>query len=409
MPKENKKRIRRVRNLIIICALTAIVLSVSTYAWFIGMQTVNVNSFDVKIAATNSLLLSLNGEDWSTEVDISESTLNNVSYAGHTNNWGGPGLIPMSSVGNMDATVSRMKLFEKASLATTKGGWRLLASRVANYTGTYYTTNAIEQDGYVVFDLFVRNFSGNQYIADLDLLDEEDIYLTTDSTVKVSAAGVANTGIENSVRVAFTQIGRVSGVVTDPDVITGITCSSDATNGVTGICRNAQIWEPNDTAHVNNAISWYTTSCLKRTGSVVTNDSSYSGNCYAVENGKSYPTYAVTDDIAHDDNIDIYDGASYNSYTKSSLLYSYPYFTDTMKNLTGTNRPTFMKLAPNSITKLRIYIYLEGQDVDNYDYASIGKQITVNFGFTKERYVESDINYNGPTLTPGFLTSGYLG
>ena len=74
------------------------------------------------------------------------------------------------------------------------------------------------------------------------------------------------------------------------------------------------------------------------------------------------------------------------------------YFTDTKKNLKGTARPEFMTLAPNSITKVRVYIYIEGQDIDNYDFASIGKQIKVNFGFTKERFTATDIDYQGPAL-----------
>jgi hypothetical protein len=60
-----------------------------------------------------------------------------------------------------------------------------------------------------------------------------------------------------------------------------------------------------------------------------------------------------------------------------------------------------MTLEPNSITKLRVYIYIEGQDIDNYDFASIGKKISVAFGFTKERYTEDDIDYNGPVLNEG--------
>ena len=67
-----------------------------------------------------------------------------------------------------------------------------------------------------------------------------------------------------------------------------------------------------------------------------------------------------------------------------------------MKGLKGTQRPTFMTLAPNSITKLRVYIWIEGQDIDNYDFAQLGKQISINFGFTKERYEESDVGYDGP-------------
>ena len=67
-----------------------------------------------------------------------------------------------------------------------------------------------------------------------------------------------------------------------------------------------------------------------------------------------------------------------------------------MKNLEGTQRPTFMTLAPNSITKVRVYVWIEGQDIDNYDFAQLGKEISINFGFTKERYTEDDVNYDGP-------------
>ena len=103
----------RVKRLIVFCALTAIILTVTTYAWFIGMRTVNVSSFDIEIAVTDSLLLSLDGKKWDTTVSISKEDLEDVSYPGHTNSWGGKGLLPMSSIGEMDSSVSRMKLFEK--------------------------------------------------------------------------------------------------------------------------------------------------------------------------------------------------------------------------------------------------------------------------------------------------------
>ena len=399
MPKQNKKRLR---NLIAIFSLSAVVLSVSTYAWFIGMRTVNVSSFDVEIASTDSLLLSLNGSTWDTTVAISQGTVNDpaVVYEGNTNSWGGAGLFPVSSVGAMDSDASRMKLFEKASLTSTPGGYRLMASRVNNYDGKP------EQDGYVAFDLFIKNFSGTQYLPALEPLDEEAIYLTNDSAVTVAESGVKNTGIENSVRVAFAQIGRVAGTTTTASTITGITCASDS--AVTGICRTAQIWEPNDTNHVANAISWYNTSCKKRLaspdGDNVTLSSAYAGSCGVLTDGIAYPTYAINNDITSANNVDIYDGGTYNSFVgtpSSTLLTAYPYFTDTMKLLTGTSRPTFMTLSPNSITKVRVYIYIEGQDIDNYDFASIGKKISVKFGFTKERYTEDDIHYNGPVLNEG--------
>ena len=53
-----------------------------------------------------------------------------------------------------------------------------------------------------------------------------------------------------------------------------------------------------------------------------------------------------------------------------------------------------MTLAPNSITKVRVYVWIEGQDVDNYDFAALGHSIKVNFGFTKERITTGEINSN---------------
>ena len=35
--------------------------------------------------------------------------------------------------------------------------------------------------------------------------------------------------------------------------------------------------------------------------------------------------------------------------------------------------------------KIRVYIYLEGQDIDNYDIAALGEKIKVSFGFTKDQ------------------------
>ena len=413
--KRNKKHERRVKKLIVACGLCAIILSVSTFAWFIGFKTVNVKSFDIEIAAIDSLELSLNGVNWADSITISSDSYSNPEYEpidgieanrvyeGNTNSWGGAGLVPMSSVGIIDAASSRLILYEKGSLTPTEGGYRLMASRVTNGVGE------TEERGYVVFDLFIKNLSGNEYYEELNIRNEEAIYLTPESSVTVSdAGGVANTGIENSVRVAFAQIGRVVATTEEADTIQGINCAGG--NGVTSICsRVAQIWEPNDTDHVQNAINYYNESCKKRTGADVEEEASYAGTCGTITNGTAYPTYAISGVIDHTDNIDVYDGEGYNGYTDSiaasaqdGKLYKYDTFTDTEKDLEGKDRPEFMRLAPNSITKVRVYVYLEGQDVDNYDFASLGKKITVAFGFGKQQFYGDDVNYDGnPELPDG--------
>src|SRR5574344_673137 len=135
MKKRDNKHVKRVRKLIVGTTLCAIILTVSTYAWFVGMKTVNVSSFDVTIAAIDSLSLSLDGAHWSDTVAISKENYNdntNTVYDGNTNSWGGSGLIPMSTIGKIDGGTSKMILYEKGSLATTFGGFRLMASQVAN-------------------------------------------------------------------------------------------------------------------------------------------------------------------------------------------------------------------------------------------------------------------------------------
>ena len=431
MKKHNEKHSKKIRNLVVICLLCGIVLAASTYAWFIGMRTVNVSSFDINVASTEGLYLSLDGQSWTYNLDVA----NAPQYANNANKLADVELIPMSTVGDMDETSSRMKLYEKGSLTATKGGYRLLASQVDNYTDQVGgdTGEYIEGDGYVAFDLFIKNLSGEEYYVENNPLNEEAIYLTTNSSVTVAeAGGVQNTGIENSIRVAFAQIGRVEANTENVDNITGITCAdvdADVDQAqVTGICRSAQIWEPNDTDHVQNAINWYNEACDERTGEDVNADASYSDRddddtttCNPIADATAYSTYAISREIIVGDNVNIYDGEDYNTYTDTVIDYAtyaaadedaredyklvdFPYFTDTMKNLTGTARPQFMTLAPNSITKVRVYVFLEGQDVDNYDFAQLGAKVSVNFGFTKERFTEDDVDHDGPSTD---ITEGY--
>ena len=402
--KYNEKQSKKIRNLVVICVLCGVVLAASTYAWFIGMKTVNVSSFDIKIATTEGLYLSMDGKSWTYELDVD----NAPQYDKNANQLEDVELVPMSTIGEMDTASSRMKLYEKGSLTATPGGYRLLASQVDNNVnqvpdGTEY----LEGNGYVAFDLFIKNLSGEAYYVENNPLNEEAIYLTTNSAVTIGEAGEQNTGIENSIRVAFAQLGRVSADVTDETRITGITCANNGqttdADYITGICRTAQVWEPNDTAHVQNAINWYNKACNTRKagGTGVEDDASYNIGtpCTTVKDGTAYQSYVVGKEINVGSNVNVYDGARFNTYTKSiddGYLVDLDTFTDTEKDLTGTARPAFMTLAPNSITKVRVYVYLEGQDVDNYDFAQLGKQITVNFGFTKERFTEDDVDHEGP-------------
>ena len=111
MKKRESKHNRKVRKLIVVCVLCGILLTVSTYAWFIGMKTVKINSFDIEIATTEGLFLSMDGENWYYNLDVK----NTDAYEGNANQFldekdgdGKPlskGLIPMSTVGYLKKEV----------------------------------------------------------------------------------------------------------------------------------------------------------------------------------------------------------------------------------------------------------------------------------------------------------------
>ena len=386
--KRNRNQEKRVKKLILTTGLFAVLLVASTYAWFIGMEKVAVTAFDVKIKAIDGLALSIDGDKFGESVTINKANYATAFTKNNQNVWGD--LIPMSSIGIVNNTTSKLVMYEKASLTASDGGYRLLTSRVDNYVTSGDEIN--QGKGYVAFDLFIKNLSGTEYYTTNEPLNEEAIYLTTDSSVVVAeSGGKEGTGIENSVRVGFAQIARVKADVTTQDTITGLTCQGG--DGITVICdkRVAQIWEPNDTAHVKNAINWYNKSCKARTGAAA-----WSGACGTVADEAAYPTYAISkviDETKTD--VDVYDGAAFNGYAGSSdYLYAFDYFTDTEKMVAGEKRSEFMTLAPNSITKVRVYVWIEGQDIDNYDFAQLGQAITVNFGFTKEKFTGKDVNYS---------------
>lgn len=379
-----KRRNKKIFGLFVMTGITMIVLIVETYAWFIGTGTSSVNSFSIAVSAGENLELSIDGKTWSETISISEESIIDDAYEGNTNHWTGEvGLVPISSNGDVDATVGRLKLFGKSSLTATGGGFRLISTRIDNYSTDSENSGIVEEkDGYVVFDLFVKNGTGPDYLETYDEESDEAIYLSSDSSVIAKPEGTEDFGLANSVRIAFTQVGRIASTITDDSEIAAISCGTSAVNNLS-LCDKVDtaIWEPNDKNHDAKLIEYFTKVCKKKTVSGET--ISYNTACDAVSDGTAVNTYVVSKNLTSADNVDIYDGI--NGYETSDLVLQNA-FTDTMKLKTGDDRDEIFKLGSNSITKLRVYIYLEGQDVDNYDLITNGKKIEVKFGFTKDKY-----------------------
>ena len=406
--KQDRRRIKKIFILIIITVITGTVLVVETYAWFVGITTVNVDQFTVTVASETGLELSLDATDGSwthTTLTVSEDAVTtnlNSTYSGKTNKWTS-GLSPISTSGVIDVNKNALQIYGKSALASTGGGYRLISARIANYTGSDLNAagNPSEKNGYIAFDLFIRNGTGDQYDTSASA-DTEAIYLSRTSTVVITPAGTSggseDYGLENSVRVAFAQIGRIGsdgGTAAEAQAIKCTPPSSGNGSTATGLCtNNATIWEPNDTQHKAKLINYYNLACKNKTGATAYGSNSCTSlgtvNGNTVSNNVAVQTNTVNKNISASNNVDIYDGLNGYSTSISSDYTNYlnatPTFTDTMKNTTGDQRPQLFGLAANSITKVRVYIYLEGQDVDNYDLITKGKSIKINFGITKDKF-----------------------
>lgn len=388
----SKRNRKKILYLFFLMGLTSGLLITSTYAWFIGLSTATVNTFELNVTSGDQLELSLDANTWSDTLTITEAGIVTAGYEGNKNHASGTnGLVPVSTAGELNKTVGRLKLFSKSSLTGTAGGYRLLSDAISN--------EVEEQDGYLVFDLFIRNGTGVDYIQEYNELDDEDIYLSKNSSVVSAPSGgssVDDYGIANSVRVAFMQIGRIAANGSSKADVVGITCSDDSAKKITNLCNkgtttsdNGQsktwnIWEPNDGLHDSHLISHFNRLCKKRTLATGTYTSEA---CLTLTSNYPIDTYVVNKQITSGMNVDIYDGINgFSPLPDGYALSKSTTFTDTEKNKTGVERQSIFKLAANSITKVRVYIYIEGQDIDNYDLIANGEKIKVNFGFTRDRY-----------------------
>ena len=390
MYKDRIKKQRKIFLLFIAILITGTILVIETYAWFIGTSTVQTNEFNITVSSTIGLELSIDADPnhWqANSITINPATIESV-FSNNNNKVPTEGLIPLSSNGLIDSTGSGLAFYEKTSLSASYGGYRLISNRINN-------TMANELDGYFVFDLYIRNGTGQTYNSEFNEGGAEDVYLTPESNAVSVANGNAATthGVANSLRVGFFEIGRIKADGYSAATARSITCAGGT--GITSVCPTTQnldsrrtytwnIWEPNHDVHTSELVNYFNRICKKRNNS----DGTYTTTaCDTLTTTSNVPTYAINSAVGASDNVDIYDGI--NERTSPKLTQMVTYKTSDATNLTSS-KPTLIRLAGNSITKVRVYIWLEGQDVDNYDLISNDASVRINFGLTKDKFVLSN-------------------
>lgn len=343
--KTKAKRKYDLRSSILLLLLIAILLFSSTYAWFTANQTVTVNTLNVHIEAQNGLQISTDATTWKSIIENTDIT---TGYTGHKNNI--PANIePVSTIGEIDSATGYMKMYYGSVNAddtdeTNKGAYKLTAEATTDDAGKY-----------IVFDMFLR-------------VDKTTRLKMTDASSVVMKANSTDKGIKQASRVAFCVEGTEA-VGTSLDTIRGLKGAQSFLDADKSYAANSNstvyIWEPNPNLHteagVANARDSYG---ITTTYPTATDPVPYYGIIAPIAEGAG-----VTLDKTNGTGVDL---------TKFALMtpnYKTPVATDT-----GKMAETEIFSLAAGITKVRVYMWIEGQDVDCENTAS-GTDISYNLQF----------------------------
>ena len=328
--KEENYRKKKRRFLFFWFFFLTIFLSTVTYAWFTSNRIVDLEFFDIHVETDGGLEISADAIDWKGTLTVDDLKTAYKTYPTSLNQVPGE-MKPMSSGGGID-TNGFLNMFYGQADYGGSGSYYLTTFRKVEER----TTETSNNGDFIAFDVFFKTTVS------------KTVYLSADSFVRPKEGD--SVGIENSARIAFIKEGSVA----SEKNVTG------AQNLKTSNESNVILWEPNYDVHtehgVVNARKTYNISTTVNNADIIHYDGVVGTvtNSAMVElseaNATNYPNLFS--------NVDI------DIYTKSN---------------NSENKELF-NIEPG-ITKLRIYMWLEGQDVDSENKASHG-DVTYFLEFT---------------------------
>src|SRR5574344_985511 len=332
--KNNKNKKKRLSSLILLLLLTVIMLGSATYAWFTANKTVTIEKIDVNVATSSGLQISTNATNWKTKISNTDIT---TGYTGAVNQFTSE-MKPVSTVGDVDTTNGHMNMYSGTVLTNASGEFVLSSAKLTDAVST-----AENPGTYIAFDIFLKT-------EDVD----KPIYLTADSNVipKVNDDGTAgtDTGLKNSARVAFVVEGNAASTAT--------AATLQALKG--GTKDTVTIWEPNADSHPENCVAaaaqYYGKTLSKGTGNAAVE---YSGVKAAIGTGI---LLSETNPTANSDYFETVKTGS----VKKLIITTY-----------GQTAFSNLMTLTKGVTKIRVYMWVEGNDVDCENNAS-GSNITFN-------------------------------
>ena len=426
MGKKSKKTKRKseLKVIFFIILIAAVLFILSTYAWFSTQRNVSITNLQGIVEVAEGLEISLDALNWSNGIvlgddkDAGELDIIDDAYTGHRN-LVPTELLPVSTLGLVEDEMTDIQLL-RGKVTNTKQLSDIV--EVAHDSTSVTDRENLKFAGHFAFDIFLKNSSNMSKTID-------ELQLNYDSSVTVIEETNAVTGLQNTVRVAFAKFGGdtddggnitgVADVMASQEVILQKT-GAGGTNPDDIYITDVAIWEPNASDHAdyivtnNQNIIW---------GSADENAlKAVSGATQTLPNGKTgftkttqMPTYALKPAAIDAEIKNLYNWdmdttiegennkntlqkqitlqTTRTSETDYSIKEGVQYLISTKSANTTEDGIERFSIPANSVCRLRIYVWLEGQDVDCINYASHGGGITVNIGLVKG----SDVDSHEPT------------
>ena len=362
--KKNKKK-SEMNAMFFIILLALVIFIISTYAWFSTQRNVSITNLNGTVEVAEGLEISLDAENWSNGLVLGdeEGQLDIIDDAYEGNHNIKPTeMLPVSTLGL--AGSNRTDLLMLRGTLNNSIQLNNIQKMDEEETNSEMTT----YPGYFAFDVFLKNSSRQD---DLD----DTLQLNYDSSLEIMETEKSTTGLQNTARVAFAKYAGTSDTMADAATILKETAGIGV-GGSPVYITDVAIWEPNSNDHVDY---------------VVQNNNKVTGAGASFNETTQMDTYALTDNSVGQSIADIYkwDGTE-RLVQKQNVLQTTKTSTEDysiaegVQNLVSTSDGTTdFGIAPNKICRLRIYVWLEGQDVDCINYASHGGGVKVNIGLVK--------------------------
>lgn len=299
---------------------TAIALTTASYAWFSVNSTVTINGLEINVNAAEGIQVSTDAQTWKASLDISDLdpvALDNAGAGKYTfaegqKNHLGTTIVPVSTIGSQ-----------------TAGNFEMFVGTLVEDATTTLTTSAITEDNttgeFIAFDVFIKTAT------------TENIYLMNGSHFTYQPVDVeASVGLEWATRVAFLDQGN--------DATSSPALSKALANGTSA---DQVIWEPHALSNTVFALSNGAVAGVKET-------------YYGVKAANTGLTVVKSEQQTDAD------GAAVNFGNVTTIT---PDTDGTQWEVTPSN--IIFTVEPG-INKIRIIMWLEGQDIDCENSISLG-------------------------------------